>query len=351
MKKKIIWSIVVLFLIAGSIIGYYGYQIIFKPNVEISAAEAKKKKDKQYLYIPTGSNFSDVTRILREKEFIKDTSTFIWLAKKMNYHKNVRPGRYLVLNNMTNRELISMLRQGKQTAVRLTFNNIKTLKQLSGRIGQQIEADSVKLLAMLSDPVVLKEYDFDSLTINCMFIPNTYEMYWNTSEKAFLNKMYKEYKKFWNNDRLAKAKKAKLTPNQVVTLASIVQAEQANYNDEKPVVAGLYINRLHINMLLQADPTVIYAIGDFTIKRLYDDDKKIDSPYNTYKYTGLPPGPINLPEIVSIDAVLNYAKHEYIYMCAKEDFSGRHNFSKTFPEHTVYANKYRRALSDKGVFR
>lgn len=184
-----------------------------------------------------------------------------------------------------------------------------------------------------------------------MFIPNTYEFYWNISAKAFFKKMNTEYSKFWNPARLAKAKKIRMSPLEVSTLASIVQAEQSMHDDEKAKVAGLYINRLRKGMLLQSDPTVVYAIGNFSIRRVLNKDKEIDSPYNTYKYKGLPPAPINLPEISSIDAVLNYEKHSYIFMCAKEDFSGYHNFSKTHSQHMMYARRYQAALNKKKIWR
>ncbi len=287
---------------------------------------------------------------MSKHEILKDLESFLWVANKKNY-KNIRSGRYEIKSGMSNNELVNMLRSGHQKPIKLTFNNIRTKQELASKVSQKLELDSIELMVLLNNNQFLTPFKFSNITIISMFIPNTYEFYWNISAEAFFKKMNKEYEKFWTKERLEKAEKIKMSPIEVSTLASIVQAEQSIHNDEKAKVAGLYINRLKKGMLLQSDPTVVYAIGDFSIRRVLNRDKEIDSPYNTYKYTGLPPSPINLPEISSIDAVLNYANHNYIFMCAKEDFSGYHNFSKTTHQHMIYARRYQRALNKKKIYR
>jgi UPF0755 protein len=348
-KKKILRFsfITLLILVIGAAgVGYYIYKEIYSANVFLDG------KKSLVIFVPTGSDYKQLLNILNENKVIKDQRSFDWVAEKKKYKSNVKPGRYRVLAGMSNDELVNMLRSGNQEPITLTFNNIHTKQQLAGRVGSKLEADSTELLKMLNDADYLK----DKLGLNkdnvlSLFIPNTYEFYWNTSGEEFMNRMAKEYKSFWTAERKAKAKTADLSQTQVAVLASIVQCEQTVFNDEKSVIAGLYMNRLKKEMPLQSDPTLIYALGDFSIQRVLDKDKDIDSPYNTYKNTGLPPGPICVPEISSLDAVLNYQKNDYIYMCAKEDFSGKHNFSKTYEQHCIYAKKYQKALNDRNIKR
>jgi UPF0755 protein len=258
----------------------------------------------------------------------------------MNYPNTVRPGKYKIEPKTSYIDLIRKLRAGIQEPVNLTFNNIRTKQDLAGNLSKQIELDSLTILKhFINQPESFLH-----------FIPNTYEVYWNLSEKSLFSKMKKEYNKFWNTSRKAKAKKIGLTPKEVAVLASIVQSETQK-NDEKPRVAGVYANRLKKGMLLQADPTLIFAHQDFTITRVLNIHKEIDSPYNTYKYTGLPPEPICLPEISSLDAVLNYENHDYIFFCAKEDFSGYHNFAKTNRQHERNAAVYRKALDAREIYK
>jgi len=344
--KKIILITLAVLLVGGGTGGYFIYGWIYKSNVFLDG------KKSVVIFIPTGSVYEDVLEILGEQQIIKDMKSFEWVAKEKKYTENVKPGRYRILANMSNSELINMLRSGNQEPVSFTFNSIRTKEQLAGRVGAKLEADSVELLDMLNNEEILQtKFGLNKKTILTIFIPNTYEFYWNTSAQEFMERMAKEYKKFWTDERKKKAKYAGLTQSEVSILASIVQKEQSIFKDEKYIIAGLYINRLKKNMPLQSDPTLIYAIGDFSIQRLYDKDKEIDSPYNTYKNIGLPPGPICIPEISSLDAVLNYDKNDYIYMCAKEDFSGRHNFSKTYEQHSVYAKKYQKALDKRKINR
>ncbi len=347
LKKKILLIIlftIITILTIAYILGNSYYDKIYGANVNI-------KKKTTYLYIPSGANFRTVLDSLKSKNILRNINSFEWVANKKKYNNKIKAGRYLISNNMSNNELVNMLRAGKQKPLQVTINNIRTKEQLSGKIAGYIEADSIEIISLLNDEATLDKYDFNSRNILSMFLPNTYEFYWNTSANLFLKRMNREYKKFWNNNRLAKAKKIGLNEYEVSVLASIVQAEQSLHNEEKVIIAGLYINRLKRGILLQSDPTIVYAIGDFSIRRVLNKDKDIDSPFNTYKYAGLPPAPINLPEISSLDAVLNYKKHDYLFMCAKDDFSGYHYFSKTNRQHNIYAKRYHRALSKKGIRR
>ncbi len=346
MLKKIIISLLLLGMLIGGYYGYTLYRRIYAPNVFLS-----QNKTETFLYIPTGSNFNDVKRILLANGIIKDEASFEWVAQKKNYPNKVKPGRYLIKKGMTNNELVDLLRSGEQVPVKLTFHNIRFKEELAGVVARQIEADSASIIALLNDEETARKYGFNTETFFTMFIPNTYEMYWNTSAGQFVSRMAKEYKSFWNEERKAKARKLGLSQSEVTILASIVQAEQNVHIDEQPVVAGLYINRLKLRMPLQCDATLKYANKKFDVQRVLDKDKKIDSKYNTYKYAGLPPGPINLPEINAIDAVLNAASHNYLYMCAKEDFSMYHYFTRDYNRHLQNARKYQKALNKKKIYR
>ena len=333
-------------LLAGGGLAWLIYGWIYQPNVLLDG------KRSVVVFIPTGSDYNAVLEILGEQGIIKDMKSFEWVAREKKYPGSVKPGRYRIMANMSNAEMVNMLRSGNQEPVSFTFTNIRTKEQLAARVGAKLEADSSEVLDLLNNEEILQtKFGMGTRNILTMFIPNTYEFYWNTSAQEFLERMAKEYRKFWTEERKNKAKAAGLTQTEVSILASIVQEEQRVFDDEKKTIAGLYINRLNQGICLQSDPTVIYAIGDFTINRVLKKDLEIDSPYNTYKCQGLPPGPICIPEISSLDAVLNYEKHDYLYMCAKEDFSGRHNFSKTLAQHLVYAKKYQQALNKRKISR
>jgi UPF0755 protein len=329
-KIIIILLVVVLFVAIAS-----AYILLYAPNTSISK--------KSYLYIKTGSTYSDVINQLEKKKLLNSVATFKIVASRMNYKNRVKPGKYLLKPGLGNYKLVQLLRSGKQDPVHLVFNNIRTKQDFAGRIAEQLEADSVTILNHLNDKDFMSQFGLNSENALTLFIPNTYQLWWNTNPDDFFKRMSTERDKFWNVDRIGKAKAINLTHEQVVILASIVEKE-SNKNDEKPVVAGVYLNRLKKGMLLQADPTLIFAWNDFTIRRVLNVHKTIDSPYNTYKYKGLPPGPIYLPDIKSIDAVLNYQHHDYIYFCAKEDLSGYHNFARTPQEHALNAARYRKAL-------
>ena len=341
-RKVLILGIVVITILLSSF-GFYFYQAIFSPNFLI-------EKESRYLLIPTGSEFSDVQRIIYDDGFVNEPVTFGIISKMMKYDELVKPGRYLIEKNSNNREVIRKLRLGEQSPVRITFNNARLLSDVASKLTKNIELDSSSFYQYIDADKTVRKYQFDKETFRCMFIPNTYEVYWSISSDELADKLHTEYERFWTIERRAKADSIGLDPVRVTILASIVQAE-ISHNDEGKRVAGLYLNRLKRNMKLQADPTLIFAVGDFTIKRVLNVHKEIDSPYNTYKYTGLPPGPINFPSITTIDAVLNFEKHKYIYMCAKEDFSGYHNFATNLRQHNINARKYQRALNKARLFR
>jgi len=342
-KRNIFIAFLVVFSISLSSFSFYIYQVINSPNILVD-------KESRYLYIPTGASFKEVQSILYQQNIVNDLVAFSFLGKLMNYDDLVKPGKYLLDANMSNREAIRMLRAGEQIPVNITFNNVRLLEDLPPKICRGIELGPSLLQKELEDSVKWYQYGFDRHTFKCMFIPNTYEVYWTISADDLLDRMYFEYKSFWDPVRIQKADSMGLSINEVSILASIVKAE-CKMTEEAPVIAGLYINRLQRNYALQADPTVVYANQDFTINRVLNKHKEIDSPYNTYLYRGLPPGPINMPEPVYIDAVLNYTKHNYLYMVAKEDFSGFHYFSTNLKEHLTYAARYQRALNKEGIYR
>ena len=309
-----------------------------------------QQKEAYFMFIPTNSSFDDVCLSLEEAG-LQNVVSFRWLAEKMNYKSRVKAGRYRLIDGMSNIEIIRMLRSGRQVPVNVTFNNIRFNHQLAAAVASVLEADENSILELLTDSAFLVEnYKMTPQTIMSICIPNTYEFFWNTTAKGFLDRMAKEHDRFWTESRRNKAREAKLTPLQVSILASIVQ-EETNKESEKPTMAGVYINRLNIGMPLQADPTLKFALGDFTVKRLLNVHKKIESPYNTYNHKGLPPGPICMPSISSIDAVLNYVKHDYLYFCAKADFSGYHSFARTLQQHSQNAAAYHRALNNRKIYK
>ena len=332
----------VILVTAGLVIGSLTYRI-WVPNTTTG-------EEGFYLYIPTGAKFEQVLDSLEKHHVLKNTAGFTWTATQKGYRKNVKSGRYLITSNMSNNSLVNMLRAGKQVPVNVVFNNIRLKEQFAGKIGRQLEADSNKLLALLKDPKLAAKYHFTRDNFLCMFIPDTYEMYWNITPERFIEKMNRQYKLFWNQEREKKAEEIGLKPEEVIILASIVEQETIK-DDEKPVVAGVYLNRLKKGMPLEADPTLKYALGDFSIQRILNKDKLVNSPYNTYLNAGLPPGPICMPSVSSILAVLNYKHHNYIFFCAKDDLSGYHNFARTLDQHMQNARAYQHALDKINIKR
>lgn len=343
-RKHFILTTLVILLIGGTIAGYLGYRMIYQPNVWLNGQPSFA------FNIKSGSTWDDVKAILYKNGTIVHRASFEQLAGIMKYPEHIKPGHYILKEGMNNKQIITKLRAKQQDPVMLVFNNIRIKEELAGHIAEQLETDSVTLLLLLNNDEYLKKFGFTPDNVISMFIPNSYEVYWDITAEKFMERMNKEYKAFWNDKRKARLAEIRLTELQTITLASIVEKE-SNKNDEKPDVAGVYMNRLRDGWLLQADPTLVYALGDFSIKRVLNVYKSIDSPYNTYKYFGLPPGPICLPSIASIDAVLNFRQHNYMYFCAREDFSGYHNFAVTMNEHLLNAAKYQQALNEKGIMK
>lgn len=341
MVKKIVGILVVLALLVGGVLGYTYYKAVIKSNVRLTDA------DYRYFYIRTNASFDDVVDGLTEQGLLESKSSFVWLAKQKKYDKNVKPGRFKIDRGMSNNDLINHLRSSN-IPVEVTFNNIQTIGQLTGVIGRQLELDSNDLYDLLMDEATLRHYGFSPQTLPALFIPNTYEFYWNTNEQQFLDRMAREFKVYWTQERKSLAKSKGLSQSEVSTLASIVEGETKKV-DEMPKVAGLYLNRLRIGMPLQSDPTVKFALQDPTRRRIYNADLQIDSPYNTYKNKGLPPGPIGFPSTMALNAVLNAANHDYIYMVAKPDYSGYHNFAKSYSQHLRYAREYRSFLNREQI--
>lgn len=322
---------------------FYFYQVFFSPNTLVES-------DQPYmLKIPTNAAFKNVNDQLYTDRVINDALSFGFVAKILGYQEAVKPGLYKIDPKMNNLQLVRMLRSGAQVPVKVTFNNVRTKEDLAEKITANLEVTQEQFLTLIQDSVYIRKFDFEEETIMSMFIPNTYEFWWNTSPEALFDRMYKEYQTFWTEEQKQKAQALGLSQKEVSTLASIVQAESQKA-DERPKIAGVYLNRLKIGMALQADPTLVYATGDFTLKRILNIHKEIDSPYNTYKNAGLPPGPINLPDINSLNAVLNAEKHNYMYFCAKEDFSGYHAFAVTYTEHLNNARRYQTALNSAKIF-
>ena len=343
--KKII-TIISVVLITGLIIyGFILVRQIFSDNTKFS-------ENQVYVYVPTDSNYEDVKKIIAP--YIENMNRFEMVAEKRNYPENVKPGRFLLTKGMNSYNLVKSLRSN--VPVNLAFNNQERLENFAGRVGSQIEADSLSLLKSFKDSIFLKENGFTEENVLAMFIPNTYELYWNTSAEKFRDKMIKEYRNFWNKERVAKAAKQGLTQIEATILASIVHKESVK-KDERPRIAGVYLNRLRLQMPLQADPTVIYAIkkksNDFdqVIKRVFYNDLTMSSPYNTYMNIGLPPGPIAMPDITALEAVLNPEKNNYIYFCASVDRFGYHEFAATLEEHNKNAKKYSDWINSQGVKR
>lgn len=342
-KQKILAYLLVIVTSLVATFSFYFWQVIKSPNLNLDAEESV------VLLIPKGATYNTVLDSLNKHDLIHDQISFGFLSKFMKYRDLVKPGRYEIAPNADNKSVISKLRSGDQDEVKVTFNNIRLKEDLAEKLAQNLSIDKEVLLAKLDDPAVCEKYGFTTDNIMCMFLPDTYFMWWTLTEDEFLDRMKYEYKTFWNDERLAKAKATSMSPIKVGIMASIVQSE-TNKADEQPTVAGVYVNRIKQGIPLQADPTVKFAVGDFGLKRILNKHLTIDSPYNTYKIQGLPPGPVALPEKRTIDAVLNYGKHSYLYFCAKEDFSGYHNFASSLSEHNANARRFHRAMNQRGIF-
>jgi UPF0755 protein len=328
---------------------YYFFQIFYTSNVDTQEQRA-------FVYIRRSDDWQKAL-VAVENVKVANTSVIIdqlslhFVGKLMGYNKPgaVKPGRYELKSGMTNRQLINLLKSGRQSPLMLTFTNVRLRRELATKLSKQIDASPKQIDSLLSSPRYTRSLGFDTTTVLSMFIPNTYQLYWNTSAENLMQRMKKEYESFWTPERDAARQKLGLTRLQVSTLASIVEAEQQQHADERPRIAAVYLNRLKRGMKLQADPTVVYANGDFGIKRVLNVHLQKDSPYNTYRVAGLPPGPINLPSISSIDAVLHPEANDYLYFCAKEDFTGYHAFATNETQHLVNARRYQAALTRAGI--
>lgn len=338
MKKGLIITaaiIVFLFLMAILAVTY----AIFMPNT--------KNKSDVTITIPWGTDYEQLLDTLEAHNILRNEETFDMVAHYMKY-KTIRVGNYTIQPGMSNVKLVRLLRAGQHYPVKFSFNNIRTVDQLANRAGKVFFFKEEELSKLLHDNTFLHQYNVNEETCPCLFIPNSYELYYDITPEGFVEKFHQFYRLFWNKQRLQQAQEIGLTPVEVATLASIVE-EENHRPQEKAIIAGLYINRLNKNMLLQSDPTVKFALGDFARKRILLADLQVDSPYNTYKYKGLPPGPIRIPEGSTIDSVLHYAHHNYLYMCAKEDFSGYHNFTSSAAVHQQNAVRYQRALNARNI--
>lgn len=344
--KKILLTIALLGIVAVGIFSYVIYNTIFSPNTQFESEEAS-------VYVASDTNYKELLKQIQP--LVKDINDFDQVAKRKGYATNLKSGRFILKQGMNNNEIINTLRS-KNEPVSVIFNNQERIEDLAGRVAQQIEADSISLLNSMKDEVFLKKNDFNLENALSMYIPNQYELYWNTSAEAFRERMLKEYHRFWTESRLQQAKKSNLTPQEVSVVASIVQKETAKL-DERKRVAGVYMNRYLNGWKLDADPTVIYAIKkeskdfDTVIKRVLYKDLEIESPYNTYKYKELPPGPIAMPDISSINAVLNFEKHDYYYFVANPENPGYHMFAKTLRQHNNNRQAYVRWINKMGINR
>jgi len=330
-------------VILGGILAYVGYTNFITANINPAI-----KKD-TYIFIKTGSNFEDVKKMLVEKNILLSASSFDFASSLLGYKTNIHPGRYLVRPHSNNKNLIRLLKSGIQVPYKLSFAGVHSKYDLAGKISQQLETDSSAIIKVIDNSVFQNKYYLDTSNVLTFFIADSTAFYYTTNTQQFMDDMKKISDNFWNEENRSKAKSLGLSQAQVSILASIIEKETSK-DSEKPMVAGLYINRLKKKgWKLEADPTVIFALGDFTKQRVYNIDLEVNSPYNTYKYEGLPPGPICIPSASSITAVLNYTHHDYMYMCAKEDFSGFHNFAKTLAEHKLNAKRYYAELKRRNI--
>jgi len=340
--KKVIGFIVLVILVIGGIVGLKFYDYIFQPNVEIEV-------DSIDIFVPTHGTIEAIVDTLESKNALSDKKSFLWVADKMKFNR-AKPGKYTIKNGWSNKELVGVLRSGRQSSVALTFNNLRHIKDVAGALSKNIELDSVSLYNYLISNEATQKTGLNKQNMITLFIPNTYEVYWDITAEGILNRFISEHKKFWTKERIDKAAALGLTKEEVYTLASIVQKE-SNLKSEKPTIAGVYLNRLERGILLQADPTVVFGVGDFSIRRVLNRHIIYDSPYNTYMYEGLPPGPIYMPDINTIDAVLDAEDHKYIFFCSSPGYNGKHLFAKTLSQHNANARKYHEWLNKERIYK
>jgi UPF0755 protein len=333
---------ILVFSLVTAMFSYYAWQVFKTPNFNV------KEGGHFELLIPVNANFKSVLDTLKKHDLVRDQLSFRFLAKMLKYQDKVKAGRYLIYSTTGNWEILRKIKNGRQDALKVVINNWRLKEDIASKLSKTLPFDSVYIYKMLDSNGYVSQFSFNKETIPCIFLPNTYEVFWTSSFDVFMHKMNAQYTKFWNSDRKAKAAKLNLTPVQVSILASIVEGESKK-SDEQSRIAGVYWNRLQFKMPLQADPTIVFAWKDFTIKRVTGKYTIIDSPYNTYRLTGLPPGPISIPSTKVIDKVLNLEKHNYLYFCAKEDFSGYHSFASTYPDHLKNAANYQKELDKRNI--
>lgn len=339
MRKKVIITTLCSMIVVAILCVGAAYYTFFVPNTRNTSNEQ--------IVVPRNATYAQLLDTLRTHDLLENEATFKIVVKALRF-RTMRMGKYSIEPDINNYKLVRLLRAGQHYPVKFSFNNIRTIEQLIEKIGDKFFFEPEELDALLCDTIFLAKHGFNKFTIPALFIPNSYEIYYDISAEGFFEKMLGQYQQFWNDTRTKQAEEIGLTPIEVSTLASIVEEE--NFRPaEKAIIAGLYINRLNKGMLLQSDPTVKFAIGDFTRKRILNEDLKIDNPYNTYKYKGLPPGPIRIPESSTIDSVLHYSHHNYLFMCAKEDLSGYHNFTQSAAQHAQNAARYRAALNKRNI--
>lgn len=341
-KKKIFLGIFgTLFLIGITCTGII-YYYLFAPQFF--------PQKTAYIYIDRDDTTDSIYNKVKTLGKVKNFTGFKWMSKWRDYPQNIHTGRYAIRSGENAYHVFNRFYRGHQEPMNLTIGSVRTLDRLARSVGKQLMIDSAEIANVMNDSTFQQKMGYKKETMACLFIPETYQVYWDISVEDFFERMQKEHRKFWNQERMNKAKAIGMAPEEVCTLASIVE-EETNNNPEKPMVAGLYINRLHTDMPLQADPTIKFALQDFGLRRITNAHLNINSPYNTYRNLGLPPGPIRIPSPIGLDAVLNYTKHNYIYMCAKEDFSGTHNFASNYDEHMKNARKYWKALNERKIFK
>lgn len=325
-----------------------GLAIILLLSVFYLFMPVSKADTTQYVYIDEDDTRDSVLAKISAFGQHTGMTGLSMLMRHSSYDEHVRTGRYAIEPTDGAIVVFRHLKNGQQKSMNLTIPEARTMDRLAAILSHKLMLDSTTIADALRDSATLAKLGYDTCTVSAMFVPNTYDIYWNVSIDAFLKRMKKEHDDFWLGERQAKANKLNLTPNEVCTLASIIDEETSN-NAEKPMIAGMYLNRLKAGMPLQADPTVKFALKQFELKRIWQKLLTIDSPFNTYRNEGLPPGPIKIASIKGIDAVLNYVEHNYLYMCAKEDFSGTHNFARTYQEHLKNAALYTKALNERGI--
>jgi len=341
--KKVLWIFLVIGLLAV-VLGVLGFQKIYAPNVQ-------KGVGKKYVYIPSNSTYPQVLDTLHASGLIQNMDNLQWVLEKKQYPELVKPGRYLLEEGMSNNAIANRLRSGDQEPIKLTIkSNVQSLESLAGVLAANLEPDSLAMLAYINTPGVQEKYGLNANSIFSLFLPNTYFVFWNTSPEELIDRLAEEYRTFWTDARKAKALSIGLSQTDVSALAAIVTKETYRPSEEARI-AGVYMNRVKKGIPLQADPTLIFALKDFTIKRVLNVHKNVESPFNTYKYKGLPPGPICIPRLSTLDAVLNYERHGYYYFCAREDFAGYHNFASSYTAHLVNARKYQRALNNRRIYK